>query len=90
VLGEWDDMRITADALRLADNFPADVADALAFIASPDPVAYVEAVESVLGSFESRDAYLEDLPAADTVLVLQALAQRRGLAPAPLGSELLP
>jgi hypothetical protein len=90
VLGEWADLRAAADDLRMADNFPTDVADALAAIASPDPIAYVEAVESVLESFETREAFLEDLPAADTVLVLQALAERRGLARAPLESELLP
>jgi len=90
VLAEWDDLRIDADALRQGDPFPRDVADALAAIASPDPIAYVEAVESVLDSFETREAYLEDLPVADTVLVLQALAERRGLAPAELESELLP
>jgi hypothetical protein len=90
VLGRWHDMRIAADTLRVDESFPADVADALMFIASPDPVAYVEAVQSVLESFETRDAYLEDLPAADTVLVLQALAERRGIAPAELESELLP
>jgi hypothetical protein len=87
---EWDEMRLAADALRLDEVFPSDVADALAALASPDPVAYVEAVESVLESFETREAYLEDLPAADTVLVLQALAARRGLERAPLASELLP
>jgi hypothetical protein len=90
VLGEWDEVRIAADAMRLDEAFPAAVADALAFIASPDPVAYVESVESVLESFETRTEYLEDLPAADTVLVLQALAERRGIAPAELESELLP
>jgi len=90
VLGEWTDMRLAAEALRLDGSFPSDVADALAFIAAPDPVAYVDAVESVLASFESRDAYLEDLPVADTVLVLQALAGRRGIPSAGLESELLP
>jgi hypothetical protein len=90
VLREWDKARIAADALRLDESFPHDVADALASVAAPDPVAYVEAVESVLESFETRDAYLEDLPAADTVLVLQALAVRRAFAPAKLESELLP
>ena len=77
-------------AARRTTRFPDDVADALAAIASPDPIAYTEAVESVLDSFESREAYLEDLPAADTVLVLQALAERRGIARAELESPLLP
>jgi hypothetical protein len=90
VLLEWDEVRIHADAIRVDESFPRDVADALAALASPDPIAYVEAVESVLESFENRDAYLEDLPAADTVLVLQALAVRRGLEPAKLESALLP
>jgi hypothetical protein len=43
----------------------------------------------VLASFEERDAYLEDIPVADTVVVLEALAARRGLA-AGLRSALLP
>jgi hypothetical protein len=90
VLERWDDLRTAADMLRLADAFPQDVADALAAIASPDPGLYVEAVEAVLDSFECREAYLEDLPAADTVLVLQALAARRGLARPELESALLP
>ena len=46
-------------------------------------------VESVLDSFETREEYLEDIPVADTVLVLQALAARRGLA-VELSSSLLP
>ena len=90
VLRQWEDMRIAADALRLDESFPSEVAEALAFLASRDPVAYVEAVEAVLESFETRDAYLEDLPAADTVLVLQALATRRGIPTAELESDLLP
>jgi len=87
---DWAALRVHADALRTDDGFPHDVADALAFVASPDPVGYVEAIESVLESFESRGAYLEDLPAADTVVVLQALAERRGIAPAALESPMLP
>ena len=89
VLGEWDDMRVQADDARTHETFPSDVADALVFIAAEDVVGYVEAVEAVLESFETRDEYLEDMPVADTVLVLQALAARRGMA-AELESELLP
>jgi hypothetical protein len=58
-------------------------------IAAGDPVGYVEAVEAVLESFETRDEYLEDLPVADTVMLLQALATRRSMA-AELASPLLP
>jgi hypothetical protein len=88
-LGEWDDVRPHADHVRTHATFPSAIADALAFIAAEDVVGYVEAVEEVLESFETRDAYLEDVPVADTVLVLQALAGRRGMT-AELESELLP
>jgi hypothetical protein len=88
-LGEDWKARVLADSIRLRDDFPHDVADALAAIAAPDPILYVEAVEGVLRSFETRDEYLEDIPVADTVIVLQALADRRGLA-TELSSSLLP
>jgi hypothetical protein len=89
VLGRDEKARVLADGLRTRDDFPAPVGSALAFLATGDPLGYRDAVEEVLESFETRDEYLEDLPAADTVLVLQALAGRRDLA-ADLSSPLLP
>jgi len=89
VLGRDAEARRHADEIRIRDDFPADVGDALAFIAAQDVVGYEVAIESVLDSFEAREEYLEDLPVADTVLVLQALAARRGMA-AELSSPLLP
>ena len=89
VLGRDAEARALADGLRTHDEFPAPVGDALAYLAAGDRVGYLEAVETVLQSFEARDEYLEDLPVADTVLVLQALAARRQLV-AELSSPLLP
>ena len=89
VLERDHEARAVADAIRERDDFPRDVADALATIAAGDLVEYTFAIESVLRSFETRNAYLEDVPVADTVLVLQALAARRGLA-VELRSPLLP
>jgi hypothetical protein len=89
VLGDWEHARIHADLIRMRDDFPRDVGDTLAMISAEDVVGYVEAIESVLESFETREAYLEDVPVADTVLVLQALAARREMA-ADLESALLP
>ena len=88
-LEDYEHARLHADEIRTHDGFPADVGDALAFIAAHDVVGYAIAVESVLESFENREEYLEDIPVADTVLALQALAARRGLA-AELSSPLLP
>jgi tetratricopeptide (TPR) repeat protein len=88
-LGREDEARAAADSIRERDDFPRDVADALATLAAEDILGYTYAVESVLGSFERREEYLEEIPVADTVLVLQALARRRGMA-ADLASPLLP
>jgi hypothetical protein len=89
VLGRDEEARVLADGLRTGEDFPAAVGDALAFLAAGDPLGYIEAVEAVLELFETRDEYLEDLPVADTVLVLQVLASRRGMS-AELSSPLLP
>jgi hypothetical protein len=89
-LGRDEEARVHADAIRTRDDFPAAVGDALATLAAgTDRIGYVEAIEAVLESFEQRDEYLEDVPVADTVIVLQALAERRDLA-ADLSSPLLP
>ena len=88
-LGRDEEARPVADSLRERDDFPHDVADALATLAAEDVLGYTYAVESVLESFEQRDEYLEDMPVADTVIVLQALASRRHMA-AELASDLLP
>lgn len=79
VLERWPEARRVTESLLELDDFPHDVAEALAFIAAHDPIAYVESVESVVGSFESREGYLEDVPVADTALVLDVLARRRGI-----------
>jgi len=82
--------RMLADSLRGREDFPHAVADALRMVAAGDDLpGYILAVEAVLESFETREEYLEDVAVADTVLVLQALARRRGLE-AELSSPVLP
>ena len=71
------------------ESFPPPVADALAALAGRGSEAYADAVRRVLESFESREEYLEDMPVADTVHVLEAFAEQRGLAVRPV-SPLLP
>ena len=91
VLGRDEEAAATAAPLVDAaeDAFPRPVAESLAALAAGDGAAYQDAVARVLASFESRDEYLEGIPVADTVIVLQALAERRGMA-AELRSPLLP
>jgi len=89
VVGEDDTAAREAAGLRGRDDFPDDVARMLAAIAAQEQEQYGSAAADVLRSFEIRHEYLEDLPVADTVLVLQELAAARGLG-ADLRSPLLP
>jgi hypothetical protein len=89
-LGRWPEARHVAETLRERDDFPHDVADALAYIAANDVIGYIEAVESIVESFETRDEYLEDIAVADTALVLQQLARRRGIEHTLPASPVLP
>jgi hypothetical protein len=78
VLGE--DANAAAESLRGRDDFPRDVAEAVAALAAVDADAYADGVRDVLASFETRTDFLEDVPLADTVLVFQLLAAARGIA----------
>src|SRR3954471_13695464 len=78
-LDRWPEARHVAETLREREDFPHDVADAIAYVAAEDAVGFAEAVESVVESFESRAEYLEDVPVADTALVLHLLGRRRGI-----------
>ncbi len=89
ILGRDREARAYADDLRTHEGFPTDVADTLAMLTAQDVIGYIEAVEDVLESFETREEYLEDVPIADTVLVLQKLAAKRNME-ADLESDLLP
>jgi hypothetical protein len=88
-LGEDAAASDLAESLGDRDDFPAPVAESLVALSRGDGADYARAVALVLDSFERRDAYLEDMPVADTVLVLQQLAAERGLE-AELASPLLP
>jgi hypothetical protein len=89
ILGQDSEATQLRGALEDEEAFPAAVAAALSAVARGHAEDYAVAVAAVLGSFEERDEYLEDIPVADTVIVLEALAERRGMA-TQLSSALLP
>jgi hypothetical protein len=91
VVGEDERATELADALAAEpeDAFPRAVAGALGGLGARDAERYALALEAVLASFETRGDYLEDIPVADTVLVLEAIAERRGIPVRPR-SALLP
>ena len=90
-LGRDSEAAVLAGRLRSAgdERFPLDVAIALEGLARADAREYEDGLLRTLRSFETRDEYLEDIPVADTVLVLEALAEPRGLSVRPT-SALLP
>jgi hypothetical protein len=64
-------------------------AAALGALARRDEPAYALALRAVVADFEARDLHLTGVPIADTALVLEQLAEPRGLAQ-HLSSPLLP
>lgn len=81
--------RLTGALRAEPERFPAGVAEALCGLARGDAERYEAGLRSTLRSFEARDAHLEDVAVADTVLVLEVLAEPRGLAVRP-ASRVLP
>ncbi|MHB8650876.1 MAG: hypothetical protein ACYDBR_11985 [Gaiellaceae bacterium] len=90
VVGRDVEARALCGTIRERDDFPRAVADALTTIAASDRSGYLVAIEDVLESFETRTDFLEDVPVADTVLVLQTLAAARDCAVELPTSERLP
>ncbi len=90
VLGDDVGARILGTTLRDTADFPPAVADALVEVAGADRVDYQISLENILESFEQRTDFLEDIPVADTVLVLQRLAAARDLAVDLAPSPVLP
>jgi hypothetical protein len=67
----------------------ARTALALTCLAHRNEVGYATALRAVIADFEARDLHLTGVPIADTALVLERLAEPRGLAQRP-SSPLLP
>jgi hypothetical protein len=89
VLGRDRDALALATALQGDEGFPPAVAEALSGLAGGDAARYARGLEGTLESFETRSEHLEGVPVADTVLVLELLAEPRRLAVRP-ASPLLP
>lgn len=90
VLGKDVAARTQAERALEAGLDPAAVGRALVALAAGDADGLATARRDVLRSFEERDAFLEDLAVADTVLVIDTLARARGVPFEPLDSSLLP
>ena len=90
-LVDGDDEAVLAAAGGMRAGSPAfgRAADAIAALARRDGAAYADAVRAIVTDFEGRDEHLTGVPVADTALMLERLAEPRGLAQHP-ASALLP
>jgi hypothetical protein len=89
VLGEDDDAAVLSPSLAGEEAIPPAVAASVQALARRDAPAYEDSIHALVVDFESRDAYLEDVPVADTVLAFQALAAERWIV-LSLSSPVLP
>jgi hypothetical protein len=78
-----------AEHMRAGSEAFGRTADAIAALADGDRARYRRAVEAIVRDFEARSEHLTGVPIADTALMLQVLAERRGIA-AEIQSAVLP
>jgi len=77
-----DDDAAAAAATGMRGGSPAfdRAAAAVAALARADEAAYAAAIGAIVADFEQRDAHLTGVPIADTAVMFERLARRRGLA----------
>ena len=78
-----------AEGMRAGDGAFCRAADAISAIAEGSADAYRRAVRAIVCDFEGRQEHLTGVPIADTALMLDTIAARRGMAARPT-SPLLP
>ena len=78
-----------ADGMRAGSPAFGRAADAIAALVARDAAGYAAAVRAIVDDFEHREEHLTGVPVADTALMLERLAEPRGLAAHP-ASALLP
>ena len=90
-LVEDDDAAALAAAVGMRAGSAAfgRAADAIEALADGDAEAYGAAARAIVADFEGREEHLTGVPVADTALMLERLAEPRGLAAHP-ASALLP
>jgi hypothetical protein len=89
VTGDDTAARAAAAGMRAGSSPFGRAADAIEALADGDPRRYAAAVREIVTDFEGRAEHLTGVPIADTALMLERLAEARGLAAHP-ASALLP
>jgi hypothetical protein len=79
ILGDDEDAQAWAGSMSAGGEAFARTGDALAALAGRDRSRYEVALRAIVGDFEARADHLTGVVIADTALVLEALAARRGM-----------
>jgi uncharacterized protein len=84
-LARGDDARAAraAEGMRAGSEAFGRAADAITALAAGDRAGYTAAIAAIVADFEAREDHLTGVRIADTALVLDRLAERRGLAAHP-------
>ena len=89
IAGDDEDAQAWAVRLRDAPEAFARTGEAIAALATHDNARYAAALEAIVRDFEQRSAHLTGVAIADTALMLETLAGRRGMG-AAIESPVLP
>jgi hypothetical protein len=89
ILGEDDEAQVWAGRMESGGEAFARTGEALAALAQGDRRRYESALTAIVRDFEQRAAHLTGVTIADTALMLEQLAARRGVAVA-VESPVLP
>ncbi len=89
VRGDDAGARAAAGGMRAGSPAFVRAADAIEALARGDAEGYATALAAIVADFEAREEHLTGVPVADTALMLERLAEPRGLAAHP-SSPLLP
>jgi hypothetical protein len=90
-LASGDDDAVAGPVVRMRGGSDAlsRTADAIAALGARDQHAYAAALAEIVADFERRKEHLTGVPIADTAVMLERLAARRGMATS-VSSALLP
>jgi predicted CoA-binding protein len=78
--GDDEEALRAAAGMRTGSEAFGRAADAVGALAGRDRDAFARAIAAIVADFEAREDHLTGVPIADTALVLDRLAERRGLA----------
>ena len=79
IAGDDDEAQSWAARLRDAPDAFARTGEAIAALAAHDDARYAAALEAIVRDFERRSEHLTGVAIADTALMLETLAGRRGM-----------